>query len=290
MLLRRIFRSFVRPAATASTPSSGAGLAGPSQAVVSAAAATKLPPAPQSFYRRSLPSFLVAFSSKRGRKLFQEALLDGHMGVYFRLAEQFQTQSEPAYCGIGTLIMVLNALALDPNRRWKGPWRWYSEEMLEGCVSLEKVKTDGITFDEFLSLSECNAVVAEGFRPAESSLEHFRAQIKRCTAHEDTILVANFSRSTLEQTGSGHFSPVAGYHAESDSALLLDVARFKYPPYWVPVPLLWKALAPLDSVTNAPRGFILVRRRNEHDEAKPPHRQCALRHTPHLHPPAPSYS
>jgi hypothetical protein len=26
--------------------------------------------------------------------------------------------------------MILNALGLDPNRIWKGSWRWFSEEML----------------------------------------------------------------------------------------------------------------------------------------------------------------
>jgi Phytochelatin synthase len=31
----------------------------------------------------------------------------------------------------------------------------------------------------------------------------------------------------LGQTGSGHFSPIAGYHAATDSVLILDVARFK---------------------------------------------------------------
>ena len=32
------------------------------------------------------------------------------MGCFFRLIEQFHTQGEPAYCGLGTVAMVLNAL------------------------------------------------------------------------------------------------------------------------------------------------------------------------------------
>lgn len=42
------------------------------------------------------------------------------MECYFRLAEQFRTQDEPAFCGLSTLTMVLNALAVDPGRVWKG--------------------------------------------------------------------------------------------------------------------------------------------------------------------------
>jgi hypothetical protein len=30
--------------------------------------------------------------------------------------------------------------------------------------------------------------------------------------------------------GDGHFSPVGGYHAGKDLVLILDTARFKYPP------------------------------------------------------------
>ena len=44
----------------------------------------------------------------------------GHMNCYFRLASQFRTQDEPAYCGLSTLIMVLNAMEIDPGRVWKG--------------------------------------------------------------------------------------------------------------------------------------------------------------------------
>ena len=62
----------------------------------------------------------------------------------------------------------------------------------------------------------------------------------------------------MGQTGEGHFSPIGGYHAERDLLLILDVARFKYPPHWVPLPLLWDALQPIDLVTGKARGYILL--------------------------------
>ncbi|CAN0355841.1 unnamed protein product, partial [Laminaria digitata] len=74
---------------------------------------------PTSFYRRELKPPCVAFSSADGRKLFREALVEGNMESYFRLAEQFRTQDDPAFCGLSTLTMVLNALAVDPGRTWK---------------------------------------------------------------------------------------------------------------------------------------------------------------------------
>ena len=60
---------------------------------------------------------------------------DGMAG-YFPLAEQFHTQSDPAYCGLGSLVMALNALAIDPERLWKGAWRWFAEDMLDCCLVL----------------------------------------------------------------------------------------------------------------------------------------------------------
>lgn len=161
-----------------------------------------------------------------------------------------------ADCGPGTLAMVLNALALDPKRLWKGNWRWFSEEMLETCdirkptsEPLAGVDQVGLSFEEFLFLAECNGAHVRAFRDNESSLGKFRAAIATATTRTDLHVVASFSRKVLGQTGSGHYSPIGGYHAELDLALVLDVARFKYPPYWAPVELLWKAVCDVDEQT-----------------------------------------
>jgi len=82
------------------------------------------------------------------------------MENYFLLAAQYRTQSEPAFCGLGTLTMALNALSIDPGRVWKGPWRWFSEEMLDCCTSLETVKKQGITLSQFVCLARCNGAQA----------------------------------------------------------------------------------------------------------------------------------
>lgn len=161
--------------------------------------------------------------------------------------------------------MVLNALALDPKRLWKGNWRWFSEEMLETCdirkpshEPLAGVDLHGLSFEEFLFLAECNGSNVRAFRSNESSLGKFRAAIATATTRTDLHLVASFSRKVLGQTGSGHYSPIGGYHAELDLALVLDVARFKYPPYWAPVTLLWEAVCAIDEETGRGRGYYLM--------------------------------
>ena len=132
-----------------------------------------------SYHRRQLPEeTCVSFSSAQGVIIFKRALRANTMGPYFALAEQFTTQAEPAYCGLATLVMVLNAMAIDPKRCvcvrllrtneknrngteltcvllslslplcltwrvWKGVWRWFSEELLSCCKDIEEVKKEG---------------------------------------------------------------------------------------------------------------------------------------------------
>ena len=43
----------------------------------------------------------------------------------------------------------------------------------------------------------------------------------------------------MGQTGDGHYSPIAGYNQNNDKVLYLDVARFKYPSYWLDSLLLY---------------------------------------------------
>jgi len=224
------------------------------------------------WHRRPLPSSVIPFSSNRGRQIFKESLISGGMEGYFKLAEQFVTQSEPAYCGPGTLAMVLNSLNLDPRRIWKGNWRWFSEEMLETCdvrkphnKPLQDVDSIGLSFEEMLFLAECNGAHVQAFKAEFSSESKFRTAIHTATSRNDLHLVASFSRAILNQTGCGHYSPIGGYHAGLDLALVLDVARFKYPPYWAPISLLWRAIKEIDPLTKQGRGYYLMSRADTHN-------------------------
>jgi glutathione gamma-glutamylcysteinyltransferase len=221
-------------------------------------------PPERTFYMRPLPCAQHALDSETGRRLFAEALLAGGMASYFKLAQQFHTQSEPAYCGLGTLVCALNALGIDPTRQWKGPWRWFSEEMLDCCKTLEEIRLGGLSLDEVACLARCSGAEVTLQRPSEGyGVERFRRQaIEVATRDEPAVLIVNYSRRTLGQTGDGHFSPIAGYHARSDSVLVLDTARFKYPPHWVPVDRLFEAMEEHDDTTALSRGWIVLRARS----------------------------
>eukprot|EP01119_Soliformovum_irregulare_P023096 TRINITY_DN8004_c0_g1_i3.p1 TRINITY_DN8004_c0_g1~~TRINITY_DN8004_c0_g1_i3.p1 ORF type:complete len:276 (-),score=32.31 TRINITY_DN8004_c0_g1_i3:465-1292(-) len=213
-----------------------------------------------SFYKRPLPSHLISFSSPAGKTLFREAMEAGDMEAYWTLAEQFNTQTEPAYCGLTTLSMVLNALSIDPKRLWKGPWRWFSEDLLDCCYPLEEIKKHGITFDQFENLAICNGAEITSFKSPTFDEDFFRQKVREACKKGDAHLVASFSRGILGQTGDGHFSTIAGYHEAKDMVLMMDTAKFKYPAFWCHLPLLREAMVPVDKLTSQPRGFFILKK------------------------------
>ncbi|KAF9117130.1 hypothetical protein BGX27_003592 [Mortierella sp. AM989] len=52
--------------------------------------------------------------------------------------------------------------------------------------------------------------------------------------------------------------PIGGYHAGEDKVLVLDCARFKYPPFYATVQELWESLLPTDPETGKCRGYFLI--------------------------------
>lgn len=222
----------------------------------------------QTFHRRSLPTDAIAFSSPEGRGVFSEALTSAGLNGYFPLAEQFHTQSDPSFCGLGSLVMALNALSVDPGRRWKGPWRWFAEDMLDCCAPLADIRKRGVDVEEFACLARCNGADVNVQRCDASNLEAWRAALATAASGE-AVVVASYDRAAMGQTGSGHFSPIGGYHARKDLALILDVARFKYPPHWVSAEQLWRAMERVDPTTGLARGWIVVRRVTEARSIEP---------------------
>ena len=242
-----------------------------------------------SFYGRALPKNLVDFRSDESKKRLVRALSNGTARPYLALSSCFNSQAEPAYCGVTTLAITLNALQIDPQRLWKTPWRWYTEDLLDCCRPLEDIKKVGITMEEFQCLARCNGAVCDLVRPSDSEegFQTFKDKVyKVCMSkaghikseqekqvqvgemHEnetpevEDFLVVSYSRKTMNQSGDGHFSPIAAVDLDTDSVLVLDTARFKYPPYWVPMELMFKALLPLDSATGLSRGYLVLRAKN----------------------------
>ena len=250
------------------------------------------PPLPEPKYsvrRRVMPASLLPLNSMAGRRFLMEALAQHTAAAYFTLMEHFSNQSDPAFCGVTTLMIVLNSLAVDPQVRWKGGWRYFGNEdvlLSQCCIESERVRRIGISMEEFAQLGTCQGLRITMKRPKlltknnqdedeqeeERRIDEFRTDLltmlregpqpnvrsESDTVHPSGLVVVSFSREALGQTGDGHFSPIAAYHSDTDQVLMLDVARFKYQPYWVSVADLYLSMCPLDSATGKPRGWYLL--------------------------------
>ena len=138
---------------------------------------------------------------------------------------------DPAYCSIYTLVSILNALSMDPNVRWRGIRR----SIINATQNSPLTDWDDVTENKTNQQSKLMDRTKVGY-----------------------FLVTYFAWHALQQqqTGNGHFSPIAAHHPPTDSCLLLDVARFKYAPYWVSVSELYKSIIPPDKATDKSRGWI----------------------------------
>jgi len=143
---------------------------------------------------------------------------------------------------------------------WKGPWRWYTEQMLTCCVDVADVALNGIDYDDWLCLARCQGLAVSDSRAEVSNVDSFRAAVVSACATDNSILCVSYSRAAFNQSGDGHWSPIGAYVASSDQVLIMDVARFKHPPHWVPLPQLWEAMTRIDSSTQRSRGFATLSR------------------------------
>jgi glutathione gamma-glutamylcysteinyltransferase len=130
---------------------------------------------------------------------------------------------------------------------------------MTGYFPLAEIREHGLSIDELACLARCNGAEVAVERADTKNLSAWRHALQ-LPAHGDAVTVASYDRAALGQTGSGHFSPIGGFHAGRDLVLILDVARFKYPPHWVSAEQLWQAMQPNDPVTGLARGWIALRR------------------------------
>ena len=94
---------------------------------------------------------------------------------------------------------------------------------------------------------------------ADGGLNSFRAAAREYLSAKDHFVIVNYLRRAIGQQSGGHISPLAAYDAKADRFLILDVARYKYPPVWVKASDLFEAMHTTDSANdNKTRGYVLI--------------------------------
>lgn len=188
------------------------------------------------------------------------------LAAFLPLMTYFTTQINQTYCGVASITMVLNALHVHtPISPDHAPYRLFTQsnvlnDLTDEITTPANVASGGMGLETVAELLEVYGVEAEAHRAHTSSVDDFRKRAVDYLGHEGHHVIVNYSRSALQQEGKGHISPLSAYDAESDRFLILDVARYKSPPIWVPTDRLFAAMAePMGDNKLHTRGFVLVR-------------------------------
>jgi hypothetical protein len=253
-------------------------------------AATLAPPALARDEAPAVPGQgLVAFASDEGMARFVRTAAKADFPA---LANQFEAQSNAAFCGPTTAAIVLNAvrgrsrdLPRDRSRLSAGDLQHvpggfdltisrFTQDNVIGKgrktraqVLGEPVTIDGRQvrdggyqlrqFDELLRAHDLVTrlvVVDDGKSAAE-----IRADLVDNLTRAGDYVVVNYKRDAVGQRGGAHISPLAAYDAESDSLLVLDVNPSSAGWVWMPTATLIRGMRTFDTVEN--RGYILVQPR-----------------------------
>src|SRR6185437_4183325 len=209
-----------------------------------------------------LPDSLVGLNSDAGAHMLLEAPA---RQSYWDLSIQFVTQKTQSFCGVASTVMVLNALGVPaPSTPAYEPYHVYTQDNLldartESVLPEAVIARQGMTLDQLGALLRVFGVRAEVHHAADLDLARFRAIAEQALAAKDKYVIVNYLRRAMGQERGGHISPLAAYDAAADRFLILDVARYKYPPVWVTAADLFAAMNTPDADNeNRTRGFVVI--------------------------------
>jgi hypothetical protein len=205
---------------------------------------------------------LISLNSEQGSRLLLES---EDNRAYWPLSIQFVTQKNQAFCGVASIVMVLNALGIPaPSTPEFEPYKTFTQDNLlneytEKVLPVSVLAKIGMTLDQIGGILNTYSVKAHVRHADETSLEEFRFLARQALSTPNHYVVVNYLRRSIGQERGGHISPLGAYDAETDRFLVLDVSRYKYPPIWVEAAALYAAMNTPDSDNqNRTRGFVIV--------------------------------
>ncbi len=209
-----------------------------------------------------LPDNLIDFRSPQGEAF----LLETHaLEAYFPISAAFVTQRTQSYCGVASMVMVLNAIgAPAPTSPQYQPYRIFTQdnvlnEKTDAIRPREAIAQRGMTLDQLGQILSLYPVTVEVHHTASGGVDDFRKLASESLARKNHFVLVNYLRKSLGEESGGHISPLAAYDERSDRFLILDVARYKYPPVWVKTSDLFDAMNTTDSDNdNRTRGYVLI--------------------------------
>jgi len=229
---------------------------------------------------------LVPFSSDEGlaRLARSTAKVD-----FPALANQFEPQSNAAFCGPTSAAIVLNTVRARSADLPRDRSRLHAEDLqyvpsnydptiprftqdnviTKGqktraqvlgepvTINGKQVKDFGYQLRQLDEMLRANGVTTRLTIVDDNKVEQdIRIELVENLKRRNDYVIVAYLREAVGQRGSGHISPVGAYDAESDSFLVLDVNPASAGWVWMPTTTLVKGMRTFDTVEN--RGYILI--------------------------------
>jgi hypothetical protein len=218
---------------------------------------------------RPIANSLIRLDTPQGQQLLFESEA---RSAFLPLVTFYETQRNQTYCGVASLVMVLNALQLPaPAAKEFGTYRIFTQDNVlngrtDSLIKERRIVRRGMLLAEVPRVLEAYGAKVELHQAASSSVDAFRELAVRHLSEPEHHVIVNYSRAALGQDGIGHTSPLGAYHAGTDRFLILDVARYKTPAIWITAQHLFEAMAaPKSPGSSEARGFVLIRKRLDSD-------------------------
>lgn len=215
----------------------------------------------------SLPVFagdmpdVVYWDSVQGRALRARMPADAD---YWQLSPNFVAQQTQSYCSVASAVTVLNSMPIKkPVDPTYAPYAYFTQANyfspeVSKVISAQTVLRQGMTREEMAETLSRQGVKAKSIAGDTFTDASLRELLQKALGDDGQFVLANYFRHTLGQVGGGHWSALAAYDAQTDRVLILDVAKYKYPPAWVGISTLRQAIATIDTTSNKARGLVIV--------------------------------
>jgi len=200
---------------------------------------------------------VVDLDTEDGTERLQRSATEGGIAVLARL----ETQTQQSWCGLATICTVFNALHITPAPELHGlPW-WTQESLLEATGTEADVHPQmGLTLDQvsYIASYRMASQAVHASDEGRGSVSQLREDLIAVFQNSSRAITVNFDRLFITSKSGGHHSPLCAYDSVSDSVLLADVTRYKFPPMWVPLETLHAAVNTPDSASGLNRGWLLL--------------------------------
>lgn len=204
---------------------------------------------------------VIYWDSPAGKALHARITPDAD---YWQLIPNFAVQSTQTYCSVASAITVLNSMPITkPVDPTYAPYAYFTQGNfftleVSKVISAQTVLEMGMTREEMVKALTAEGVHATTIAGDGIDVVALRSLLKKTLGDDGQYMLVNYLRAKLGQVGGGHWSVLAAYDAQSDNVLILDVAKYKYPPVWIGITMLHQAIDTLDTTSNKSRGLVLV--------------------------------